>query len=144
MSVDLGGIRTQIGVVLATIPELKHIDKYELRDRDDADMPLATVWRDTASGPDVNQPQPEFGRFGFSFTWLVRVYIPLDSDVEAETLGDALTLRLFDAFNDPANALAASGLVDEWRLRSVDAIPVLDIQRPSLLLEGTLVTQASS
>lgn len=142
MSVDLAAIRAQIETVLVTIAELKRVDRYELRDHDDALLPLAVLESPTVTGPDANQPQPTFQRFGFSITWIVKVYIPLDQDVDAEVLGDVLTMRLFDAFNNPANALAVSGLVQEWALQSVTPNPELDIQRPAIRLDATLVTQA--
>lgn len=142
MSVDLAGIRAKIAAVLTAMGDFKVVDPYEMTSRTDADMPLAQVWRSTATEPDVNQPQPEFLSFGFSFTWEIRCYIPLDQDEVSQTLGDSLTLSLFDAFNDPANLLAVSGLVDEWRLESVEPIPIVDIERPVLMLLGTLRTQA--
>ena len=143
MSVNLVGIRAKIAEVLLTIPTFNKVDQYELLSRTDADMPLVNVWRDTASEPDVNQPQPEFGKYGYSFDWHLRCYIPLTQDEASQVLCDSLTLELFAAFNDPSNALAASGLVDEWRLESVQPEPDVFANTPVILLTGLLKTQAS-
>jgi hypothetical protein len=143
VSVDLAGIRAKIAEVLLTIPTFNKVDQYELLSRTDADMPLVNVWRDTASEPDVNQPQPDFQSFGFSFDWHLRCYIPLSQDEASQVLCDSLTLDLFDAFNDPGNALAVSGLVDEWRLESVQPTPDVFANIPVILLLGLLRTQAS-
>lgn len=144
MSVDTAGIRTKIAEVLSTITELVRVEKYEQRDRDDALLPMAVLESPVVTGPGINQPQPEFQRFGFEFTWLIKVYIPLDVDTTAETQADTLTMRLFDAFNNPANALAVSGLVQSWSLESVSPNNELDINKPAIRLDASLVTQAES
>lgn len=143
MSVDLGAIRTQIAAVLSSTGAFNLVDAYERRDRNQADMPLAQVWRPEATSPGVDQPQPEFGRYGYSFTWNLRCWFAMDDDEASQAQSDALTMQLFAAFNDPANQLAVSGLVDSWALQRVEVIPVLDVERPVVLLEGTLVTETT-
>jgi hypothetical protein len=145
MSVDLAAIRGKIADTLTTMGAFNHVDAYEQTSRTNSEMPLAQVWLDGAEQPAPGEPRGAFGSYTHSFSWRLRCYLPLDEDDAGQAAADTLTIGLFAAFNDAANPLAVSGLVDSWTLLRVEPIPLIPddpSKRRALLVEGTLITEA--
>lgn len=145
MSIDIDAIGEKIVETLATISRMNLVDPYELTRRTNSEMPLAQVWFDSAEQPAQGEPRGPFGSYTCSFSWRLRCYLPLDEDEAGQAEARTLTVELLATFNDAANPLAVSGLVDSWTLLRAEVIPLIPddpSKRRALLVEGTLITEA--